>query len=138
MKRKSILTMALASALLAFPVAGVMAQAPQGQETQSQKMPWQGMMGMGHMPMGNMNMKNCTCPMMCGQGPMAPVDTLTEEHVRTMLENDLSWQGNTRLKVGTVKTGEDGNIIGDIVTQDDALVDRWSVDPKTGAMQRVQ
>ena len=133
MKRKSIMTMALVGAMLAFPVAGVFAQAPQGQETQSQKMPWQGMMGMG-----NMNMKNCTCPMMCGQGPMAPVDTLTEEHVRTMLENDLSWQGNTRLKVGTVKTGEDGNIIGDIVTQDDALVDRWSVDPKTGAMQRVQ
>jgi hypothetical protein len=37
-----------------------------------------------------------------------------------------------------VKTGEDGNIVGDIVTQDGALVDRWSVDPKTGSMQRVQ
>lgn len=147
MKRKSIMTMALAGVLLAFPVAGVLAQAPQGQETQSQQTPWQGMTGMGknmmgggmgHMPMNCMGMKNCPCPMMRGQGPMAPVDTLTEDHVRAMLENDLSWQGNTRLKVGTVKTGEDGNIIGDIVTQDGALVDRWSVDPKTGSMQRVQ
>jgi hypothetical protein len=132
------MTMALAGALLAYPVAGVLAQAPQGQETQSQQAPWQGMMGMGKNMMGSMDMKNCTCPMMRGQGPMAPVDTLTEDHVRTMLENDLSWQGNTRLKVGAVKTGEDGNIVGDIVTQDGALVDRWSVDPKTGAMQRMQ
>ena len=67
-----------------------------------------------------------------------PLDKLTENHVRTMLENDLSWQGNSRLKVGDVKTGEDGNIIGDILTQDGTLVDRWSVDPDNGSMQRVQ
>jgi len=146
MKHKTILTMALAGALFAFPIASVVAQAPQGQETQSQQAPWQGMMGMGknmmggmgNMSMGCTGMKNCPCPMMRGQGPMAPVDTLTEDHVRTMLENDLSWQGNTRLKVGTVKTGEDGNIIGDILTQDGTLVDRWSVDPDNGSMQRVQ
>ena len=147
MKRKTLMTMALATALFAFPIAGVLAQAPQSQETQSQQAPSQGMMGMGknmmggsmrHMPMNCTGMKDCPCPMMRGQGPMAPVDTLTEDHVHTMLENDLSWQGNTRLKVGEVKTAEDGNIVGDIVTQDGALVDKWSVDPKTGAMQRVQ
>jgi hypothetical protein len=96
------------------------------------------MSSMDNMPMGCTGMKNCPCPMMRGQGPMAPVDKLTENHVRTMLENDLSWQGNSRLKVGDVKTGEDGNIIGDILTQDGTLVDRWSVDPDNGSMQRVQ
>ena len=147
MKRKFIMPLAVAGALLSFPVAGVMAQAQDAPQTQTQQQaPWQDMTGkdnnmigsMDNMHMGCTGMKNCPCPMMRGQGPMAPVDKLTENHVRTMLENDLSWQGNSRLKVGDVKTGEDGNIIGDILTQDGTLVDRWSVDPDNGSMQRVQ
>lgn len=105
-----------------------------------------GMMGNGYGP-GMMGGNGQT--MMNGYGPgmmnangvpcagtgAAMAKPLTEGDVKQNLERRLEWMGNPRLKVGKVTT-KDGHIIADIVTKDGSLVDRFSVEPETGSMQR--
>ena len=56
MKRKFIMPLAVAGALLSFPVAGVMAQAQDAPQTQTQQQaPWQDMTGKDNNMMGSMD-----------------------------------------------------------------------------------
>jgi hypothetical protein len=57
--------------------------------------------------------------------------------VKANLERWLSWQGNPRLKVGNVAEKE-GTITADIVTTDNSLVQRLSVDRNSGFVRPVQ
>jgi hypothetical protein len=58
---------------------------------------------------------------------------LTPERVKEIMEGRLAWRGNDNLKVGEVTTDQDGNIIAQLVTKDNSLVETFKVDPKTGA-----
>ena len=60
-------------------------------------------------------------------GPDGP----TEKSVRLMLEYRLMVSGNPRLAVGEVKE-EDKRIIANVVTIDGSLVEKYSIDKKTG------
>jgi hypothetical protein len=85
------------------------------------------------------------CPMMeGGMGPgmmhgmgalfgshVTPIMNLTVEDVRGYLDAQLDGLNNKRLKVGDVKSDE-GNITADIVTIDNSLVQRLTVNRHTG------
>jgi hypothetical protein len=58
---------------------------------------------------------------------------LTTERVKDIMEGKIAWMGNENLKVGDVTTDKDGNIIAQLVTKDNSLVETFKVDPKTGA-----
>ncbi len=60
---------------------------------------------------------------------------VTASQVRLLLQQWLAWSGNPRLKVGRVEE-RDGRILAEIVTRDGAVVDRFLVDPETGAWRR--
>lgn len=80
--------------------------------------------------------------MMMGHGShhqqTATIDrNLSSDDVRKILEGHFVWMGHKRLKVGDVKSQDDGTLLADINTIDDSLVMRMEVDPKTGAMQMV-
>jgi hypothetical protein len=97
----------------------------------------QGMMGAPGMMSGMMS------GMMGGMGPigMCPMmmarddKDLSAEQVRAILEGQIAWTGNKRLKVGAVEPRDDESYIADIVTVDDSLVQRVEVDRGTGAMR---
>ena len=61
-------------------------------------------------------------------GPEGP----TAKSVRALLEYRLVVIGNPRLTVGKVEESED-RVVADIVTKEGSLVDRYSIDKKTGA-----
>jgi hypothetical protein len=66
-------------------------------------------------------------------------EELTVDDVRQNLEQWLRWQGNPRLKVGSVKEEGEDTIVAEIVTKDgSAVVDRLQVDRSTGAMRRIE
>lgn len=95
-----------------------------------------GMMGGGMGPgmmggMGPMGM----CPMMMMGG--ADRD-LSAEQVRDILEGQIAWSGNKRLKVGTVEQKDEDSYVAEIVTVDDSLVQRLEVDRASGAMRPVE
>lgn len=71
-----------------------------------------------------------------GDAPSGGLLSVTD--VRAQLEQWVSWYGNPRLKVGSVTEKEDNMIVGEIVTQDDALVQRIEVDRRTGWMRPVR
>jgi len=58
---------------------------------------------------------------------------LTPARVKEMMEGRIAWRGNENLKVGDVTTDKDGNIIAQLVTKDNSLVETFQIDPKTGA-----
>lgn len=62
---------------------------------------------------------------------------LTPERVKDIIEGKLAWRGNENLKVGEVTTDADGQIIAQLVTKDNSLVETLKFDPKTGARSRV-
>ncbi len=72
-----------------------------------------------------------------GLGVVVPSRRVSVEDVRDHFRNWLELSGNPRLKVGKVETADDdGRIVAEIVTTDGALVDRLTVDARTGVIQR--
>lgn len=57
---------------------------------------------------------------------------LTEAEIRTLSQAFLIMQGNDNLKVGAIKTLENGNYSVDIVTKDDSLVKNVEVNKRSG------
>jgi hypothetical protein len=136
--------------LIALAVPGSVAIA---QET-GQQMPMmgQGTMGAGmmHGGMGRGMMQGGVGPgmMQGGKGPgmmqggmgalfgarVTPMMNLSAEDVRGYLTTQLERLNNKRLKIGDIKE-DDGAITADIVTVDNSLVQRLSVDRHTGAIE---
>lgn len=99
-----------------------------------------GMMGHHMMDQGGGMMSG----MMMGEGMggsqlvMRPApQTLTVADVTYNLEQVLAMRGNARLKVGPVAEKDDATIVGDIVTAEGALVERYEVDRRTGIARMV-
>ncbi len=65
-----------------------------------------------------------------------PVSHLTIEDVRHHFQHRLARRGNKRLKLGAVKKINDDTITADIVTVDESLVRRFSVDRHSGRISR--
>jgi len=116
---------------------GMMGQGMMGQGQMGPGMMGQGQMGPGMMGQGQMG------PGMMGQGGMGPgmmqnmptmmqMQHLSVDDVRHYFEHRLERRGNARLKVGEVKVADDDSITVDVVTVDDSLVQRYSVDRHTG------
>jgi len=63
---------------------------------------------------------------------------LTVAQARTLAESRLILSGNDRLKVGSVEALDDDTIIVEILTVDDSLVVRRSIDRDNGRMTRVR
>lgn len=78
-------------------------------------------------------------PGMMGLGPcgmMAGGDKdLSAEQVKDILQGQIAWMGNERLKVGAVQMKDEDTYVAEIVTVDDSLVQTLEVDRKTGAMR---
>ncbi len=108
---------------------------PRGQMRQGQ---------MGPMMMQNM-MRGMMMGMMrgmMGRGPMGMMmgrrmtdRKLDAAEVKRILDGRLAWQGNKRLKVGTVTEKDDNTVIAEIQTVDGSLVAKWTVDRATGRMR---
>lgn len=106
----------------------------------------QGMMGHHMMGLGGGMGSGMMPGMMMGQGMMmgggqlvmrpAP-QMLTVADVTYNLEQLLAMRGNTHLKVGPVAEKNDTTIVGDIVTTEGSLVERYEVDRHTGVAQMV-
>jgi hypothetical protein len=137
---------------------------PQMMQGMHQRMMGSGMMG-GRMPMaGGMPMQQgmMMCPMMAGMmGPQAgmmgremtggmtgqdrgatglgvvtPSRSVSVDDVRDHFDRLLQTQGNTRVKLGAVQDNDKDAIVAEIVTADGSLVDRFSVDRRSGLIQR--
>ena len=99
-----------------------------------------GMMGPGMMGPGMMGPGPHMDPGMMGRGMMGPgmmygspqgtAAEITTDNVRAMLEQRVA--NNPNLRVGTVAE-EDGAIVAEIVTKEGSLVNRFRIDPDTGA-----
>ncbi len=120
------------------PLANGMGPGMMGQGGMGQGMMGQGQMGSGMMGQGPMG------PGMMGPGGggrqgwgmMAPLpEDLSVDSARHMLEHYVAWQGNPRLKLGKVEEEDADTIVGEIVTQDDSLVQRVEIDRHTGMMR---
>ena len=102
-----------------------------------------GMMGPGIMGPGMMG-PGMMGPGMMGQGMMGMMGhqanlNLTTNDVKAYLERWIAISGNPRIKVGPVTERNDNTVSADIVTTDgDALVQRFSVDRRTGIYRVVQ
>jgi hypothetical protein len=103
-----------------------------------------GMMGRGMMQ-GNLGE---ICPMMDGMtdfrmsagmsglfgSRVVPKMNLSADDVRSYLTAQIDRLGNKRLKVGSVNA-DSGNIIAEVVTVDNSLVQRMKVDRSTGNIE---
>lgn len=65
-----------------------------------------------------------------------PINHLSIEDVRHHFEHRLERRGNKRLKVGEVKKINDNSITADIVTLDNSLVRKMTVDRHSGRVSR--
>ena len=112
-------------------------------------------MGQGMMPMMMMRMHRAMMGRammgrgMMGRGMMGrgfanhgmrvtPSLNITAKDVRRFLEKRLEWMGNKRLKVGAIKKADDDTITADVVTVDDSLVQRFTIDRATGWMHKAK
>jgi hypothetical protein len=66
-----------------------------------------------------------------------PAEGITVERARAMLEGVLAWHGNPRLKLGTVEEQNEETIVAEILTVDDSLVQRLTIDRATGTFRRI-
>ena len=73
-----------------------------------------------------------------GLGVVTPSTTVSVEDVREHFDRLLQAQGNPRVKVGTVKDVDKDSIVAEIVTTDGSLADRFSVNRRSGVIQRAQ
>jgi len=62
---------------------------------------------------------------------------LTAEQVQTMIEQQLASLANPRLKMGSLRATETGEILAEIVTRDGSLVQKLAVDRRTGAVRQI-
>ncbi|OEJ68908.1 hypothetical protein [Magnetovibrio blakemorei] len=90
--------------------------------------------GMGRGMMNN-NMGGQGCPN--GQ-VQALAQPLTIDDVRANMEQHLKQRGNDRLKVGQVTELDDKTIVAEIVTVDDSLVKKVTIDKATGRRIRTK
>jgi hypothetical protein len=67
-----------------------------------------------------------------------PVMNLSVDDVRGYLDQQVDRLGNKRLKVGEVKTADEGVITADIVTADNSLVQRLKVDRRSGDIEYLE
>lgn len=123
---------------------GVMTVGPaRAQGYSAYSCPGMGMMGPGMMGPGMMG-PGMMGPGMMGQGMMGMMGhqanlNLTTNDVKAYLERWIAISGNPRIKVGPVTERNDNTVSADIVTTDgDALVQRFSVDRRTGIYRVVQ
>lgn len=135
---------------------------PQMMQGMPQGMMGPGMMGpgmmSGQMPMaGAMPMQQgmMMCPMMAGMmdrqpgmmgqgrgamglGVVTPNRNVSVDDVRDHFDRLLQAQGNPRVKLGAVKDVDKDSIVAEIVTADGSLADRFSVNRRSGVIQRAQ
>lgn len=108
-----------------------------------------GMMGQGMMPMMMRMHRGMMGRGFMGRGMMGrgfanhgmrvtPSLNITAKDVRRFLEKRLKWMDNKRLKVGAIKETDDDTITADIVTVDDSLVQRFTIDRATGWMRKAK
>jgi hypothetical protein len=124
-------------------------QAGEGAPTTTGRQPMMGGQQMGGQGSGGMMMDpqmmmrmmqmHGMSPGMMGLGPcgmMAGGDKdLSAEQVKDILEGQIAWIGNERLKVGAVEQKDENTYVAEIVTIDDSLVQKLAIDRKTGAMR---
>lgn len=97
-----------------------------------------GMMAHGMMAHGMMDPGMMGNGMGGGQLVMVPAPPLlTVADVTYNLERLLAARGNARLKVGPVTDKDQTTIIGDVVTSEGGLVERYEVDKRTGIAEMV-
>lgn len=70
-----------------------------------------------------------------GEAPSA--GPLSVADVRAQMEQWIVWYGNSNLKIGSIAEKDENMIVGQIVTQDNSLVQRIEVDRGTGWMRPV-
>lgn len=63
---------------------------------------------------------------------------ISVDDVTAHFQDRLEALGNKRLKLGDVKEGSDDTITADVVTVDNSLVQRFSIDRRTGAMTKAE
>ncbi len=123
----------------------------QGMTGRGAMRPGQGMMGGGQGMMGGGMMGRMMTMMRTmmsrgakGQGAMGqgmrvvPSLNVSAKDVRLFMEKRLERLGNKRLKVGAVKKTDDRTITADIVTVDNSLVRRFTVDRNTGWVKKAK
>jgi hypothetical protein len=91
-----------------------------------------GMMGPGYGPGMMQGYGPGYGPGMRGGYQRQTDQSLSVDDVKNQLERWLAWRGNPRLKVGEVKEKDSNTIEADIVTRDNSLVQRFTVDRKSG------
>jgi hypothetical protein len=141
MKRKTLLTTAAVAALVigvaaftpAFARGPGMGMGPGMMGHGTGMGMGQGMMGQGMGP-GQQAYGPGNCPGFAAtQGQEVTVDSVTK-----FLESRLARWGNERLKIGKVEATDDKTIIGEIVTKDGSLVQKFAFDKATGRHQPVK
>lgn len=82
----------------------------------------------------------CSGFMMRGYGPRSASGDLklSADDVKVYLDRWISWQGNPRLKVGDVSEKDADTIVADIVTKDNSLVQRLTINRHSGFFQDVE
>ena len=73
-----------------------------------------------------------------GLGVVTPTRNVSIDDVHDHFERLLQAQGNPRVKLGEIKDTDKDAIIAEIVTTEGSLVDRFNVNRRSGAIQRVQ
>lgn len=144
-------SISLAAVVLGLIATGALAQSKpqQGQPMGPGMMMNPGMMGPGMMGQGMMMgpmMGQGMMPGMMMGGGMGPCgmmgmmgaggSPLTVDQVKQNFGQWLAWQGNPRLKLGTVTEQKDGTITADITTQEGSLVQKLVIDKTHGWMRQ--
>ena len=73
-----------------------------------------------------------------GYGQPAAARDLTLDDVRRVLDHQVAMHGLARLKVGAVTEKDADTIMGDIVTVDGSLIQRYEVNRHTGLFAPVE
>lgn len=100
---------------------------------------------MGHMPMtggsGGMGMMGHAPTVGVGPGWIygtgAAGVPISVDQAKAALERRLASHGNPRLKLGTIRETDLGEILAEIVTRDGSLVQRLAIDRRTGHQRQV-
>ncbi len=95
-----------------------------------------GMMGSGMMGSNMMSMMHGS---MSGHGMMASrTRPFTGQEIRRIVDGRLAVHGLSRLKVGTVEAADDTTYAVDIVTLDDSLAVRLTIEKQSGRVMNVE
>ena len=133
MKKGTVAVAAGAALIAAVGLAGMAAGQPYGSN-------WHGcpgMMGPGMMGPGMMGPGMMGGPGHHGWGNYQFPANPSVSDIKAYLERWVAAMGNPRLKVGTVKEKNADTIVGEIVTVDGSLVQRYEVDRQSGVYRPV-